>query len=114
MKEIKFTYDKQEYTLAYTRNSIRRMERNGFVADDIATKPMTILPDLFAGAFLARHPGTSSKKIQEIYEALGDKSSLIAALTEMYNTTIEETLLGSKEKEGNVTWTANWQTETED
>ena len=56
MKQITFEYEGKDYTLEYTRNSVRTMERRGFVSDDITTKPMTVVPDLFAGAFLSvRH-----------------------------------------------------------
>lgn len=110
-KQIAFEYDGKEYTLEYTRNTVRQMERRGFVADDIASKPMTVLPDLFAGAFLANHSQIKRAKIDEIYACMGDKQKLIGALTDMYNATIE-TLLDEPEEGKNVSWTPNWETET--
>ncbi len=112
MKQITFEYEGKEYTLEYTRNSVRTMERRGFVSDDISTKPMTVVPDLFAGAFLANHPQVKREKIDKIYDSLNGKQKLISALIEMYNDTIE-TLLGDEEDAGNANWTPSWEmTET--
>lgn len=110
-KQICFTYDGKDYTLEYTRNTVRQMERRGFVADDISTKPMTVLPDLFAGAFLANHSQIKREKIDKIYSFMGDKQKLIGALTDMYDDTIE-TLLEEPEEGKNVSWTPNWTSET--
>lgn len=110
-KQITFEFDDKEYTLEYTRNTVRQMERRGFVADDLSTRPMTVLPDLFAGAFLANHSQIKRDKIDKIYDKMGDKQKLIAALTEMYNDTIE-TLLAEPEDGKNVSWTPNWESET--
>lgn len=109
-KQICFEFDGKEYTLEYTRNTVRQMERRGFVADDISVRPMTVLPDLFAGAFLANHSQLKREKIDKIYDAMGDKQKLIGALTEMYNDTIE-TLLAEPEEGKNVAWTPNWESE---
>ena len=107
MKQITFEYEGKDYTLEYTRNSVRTMERRGFVSDDITTKPMTVVPDLFAGAFLANHSQIKREKIDKIYDNLKGKQKLIAALIEMYNDTVE-TLLGDEDDEGNSNWTPNW------
>ena len=52
-KQLRFTYDGKDYCLEYTRRSVEMMEKRGFIASDITDKPMTALPALFAGAFLA-------------------------------------------------------------
>jgi hypothetical protein len=54
-KTLNFEYKGKEYTLEYTRETIKQMEREGFVAEDVANKPMLTLPKLFAGAFKAHH-----------------------------------------------------------
>lgn len=109
-KQICFEFEGKDYTLEFTRNTVRQMERRGFVADDVATKPMTVLPDLFAGAFLANHSQVKRDKIDKIYDMMGDKQKLIGALTDMYNDTIE-TLLDEPEEGKNVSWIPNWETE---
>lgn len=108
-KKLTFTYDDKDYVLEYTKNTVRQMERSGFIANDFEDKPMTVLPTLFAGAFLANHSSVKREKIDRIYSKMGDKKKLIAALSEMYNNTVE-TLLEEPE-EGNVEWTQNWQDE---
>ena len=54
-KTINFTYEGKDYTLEFTRRTIRQMEDEGFVARNIDDRPMTLLPALFAGAFKAHH-----------------------------------------------------------
>ena len=38
---MKFTYGDKEYTLEFTRRTVTEMERKGFVAADVETKPMS-------------------------------------------------------------------------
>ena len=111
MKQITFEFEGKDYTLEYTKNTVRQMERRGFVADEIATKPMTVIPDLFAGAFLSKHPQLKREKIDKIYDSMNGKQRLIRALTEMYNETIE-CLIDEGEDEGNPNWTQNFEIET--
>ena len=106
-KQLSFNYDGKDYILEFTRNSVKAMERNGFVADNIDTMPMTVLPELFAGAFLAHHRFEKRTVVDEIYNALSNKVELIEKLTEMYNDTIG-TLVEEPEEGKNVKWTANW------
>lgn len=66
------------YTLEFTRKTIELMEKNGFVAADMERKPMTLLPALFAGAFLAHHRFEKhrNQRRRHVEEA---QSALIAA-----------------------------------
>ena len=98
------------YTLEYTRKSVEMMEKQGFIADDVEKKPMTMLPALFAGAFLAHHRFVKREIIDSIYKKLTNKDKLIEKLVEMYNEPIM-TLLTEPEQEGNegnLSWTADW------
>lgn len=54
-KQLRFTYEGKDYTLEFNRKSVEQLEKQGFVASDITSKPMSSLPTLFAGAFLANH-----------------------------------------------------------
>lgn len=101
-------YDGKDYTLEYTRKSIEIMERQGFNVNDISEKPMTTLPALFAGAFLAHHKWVKKDVIDEIYNRLENKQDLLQKLTEMYNEPIEALFEEPKESEGNVSWEASW------
>ena len=43
-KQIIFTWEDKEYTLEYTRRTVKQMEDEGFVARDIDSKPMPCSP----------------------------------------------------------------------
>ena len=107
-KQLRFTYEGNEYTLEFTRKSIESMEKSGFVIGDITTKPMTVLPALFAGAFLAHHRFVKQAIIDEIFSKLTNKEDLIGKLAEMYNEPIMALVDEPKEAEGNLDWTASW------
>ena len=107
-KQLKFTYQEKDYCLEFTRRSVETMERNGFVAEDIRVKPMTVLPTLFAGAFLANHKFVKREVIDAIFSKMTNKQDLIGKLSEMYNEPIMALVDEPEESEGNVDWTASW------
>ena len=108
-KQLMFTYQGKDYCLEFTRRTVEQMARNGFIASEIQTKPMTTLPALFAGAFLANHRFTKNEIIEDIYAKMPNKTELIGKLAEMYNEPIQ-TLVDdpAEDAEGNVNWTASW------
>ena len=107
-KQLRFTYQDRDYCLEFTRKSVETMERNGFVASDIKDKPMTTLPVLFAGAFLANHRYVKQDVIDAIFAKMPNKMELIGKLAEMYNEPIMSLIDEPEESEGNVIWTASW------
>ena len=107
-KQLRFTYENKEYVLEFTRRSVEMMEKKGFVASDIETKPVTVLPALFAGAFLANHKYEKPEVIDKIYSKLTNKQELIGKLAEMYNEPIRALVDEPEESEGNLDWTASW------
>ena len=107
-KQLHFTYDGKDYTLEFTRRTVVEMEKKGFIASDITEKPMTTLPALFAGAFLAHHRFVKSDIIDNIYSKLTKKEDLIGKLAEMYNEPILTLVEEPEEAEGNLDWTATW------
>ena len=107
-KQLKFTYQDKEYCLEFTRKSVETMERQGFVASDITDKPMTVLPALFAGAFLANHKFVKREVVDEIFSKMTNKTELIGKLSEMYNEPILALVDEPEDTEGNVDWTASW------
>lgn len=107
-KQLRFTYQDKDYCLEFTRRSVELMEKNGFVASDISDKPMTVLPALFAGAFLANHKFVKKETVDEIFSKMTNKSELIGKLSEMYNEPIMALVDEPEESEGNVDWTASW------
>jgi hypothetical protein len=107
-KQLNFKYNGVEYTLEFTRRTVEQMEREGFVADDIKTKPMTMLPTLFAGAFKAHHRLVKREVIDAIYYQMTNKDTLIAALAAMYNEPLLALLEEPTESSENLTWTQSW------
>lgn len=107
-KQIIFTYDGKDYTLEYTRRTIKQMEDEGFVARNIDDKPMTLLPSLFAGAFKAHHRFVKQDVIDEIYAHMPNKDKLIEKLAEMYNEPIISLMEEPEDTAKNVDWMASW------
>lgn len=105
MSKIHLTYDKKEYVLEYSRQSVKTMESQGFVLEELTAKPMTMIPLLFSGAFIKNHSGKDGVKrkvVDEIFEEISDKTALMEALMEMYTETLSTLTEGSGE--GNATW----------
>jgi hypothetical protein len=107
-KQLKFEYKGTEYTLEYTRRTVEQMEKEGFVAEDIKTKPMLLLPILFAGAFKANHKFVKREVIDEIFSKMTNKGDLIGRLAEMYNEPIMALIDEPDESSENLTWTQSW------
>lgn len=107
-KQLKFEYNDKEYTLEFTRKTVTEMEKKGFVAAEVETKPMTTLPALFEGAFLAHHRFEKKEVINEIFSNMTDKEGLIGKLAEMYNEPIMALVEEPEENTKNVKWTASW------
>jgi hypothetical protein len=106
--QIKLTYQGENYILEFTRRSVELMERQGFIAEELLKKPMTNLPALFAGAFIANHRFVKRETIDAIYEKLPNKQDLMTKLVEMYNEPIQSLLDEPEDAEGNATWEASW------
>ena len=107
-KQINFEYKNKEYTLEYTRESVKQMEREGFVPSDILNKPMLTLPKLFSGAFKAHHKfDTKQKQIDEIFELFTNKQALVEKLSEMYAEPIE-TLMDNVDVGNAIAWDPNF------
>ena len=105
MSKINLTYDKKEYVLEYNRQSVKTMENQGFVLEELTKKPANMIPLLFSGAFIKNHSGkggVSRKVVDEIFDSLDDKPALMEALMEMYAETLGT--LTDSNGEGNVTW----------
>ena len=108
MKQLNFEYKGTKYTLEYTRRTVEQMEREGFVADDLKSKPVTLLPALFAGAFKAHHKSVKPEVIDEIFSKMTNKGDLIGRLAEMYNEPILALVDEPDASSENLTWTQSW------
>jgi len=106
MSKINLTYGKTEYTLEYSRQSVKTMESQGFVLEELTAKPMTMIPLLFSGAFIKNHSGRGGVKrstVDEIFDNIENKTGLMEALMEMYAETLAS-LTEDHKGEGNVSW----------
>lgn len=102
--KIKFVYNERPYVLEFTRDSVKKMEKKGFDAAEVVKKPMSLLPELFAGAFIAHHPFVREKLINEIYTAFDDKGELLNALCEMYSLVIEDFVAELEKSNNGLKW----------
>lgn len=107
-KTINLTYEGTDYTLEFTRKSVEMMEKQGFNVSDIRTKPVSTLPTLFAGSFLAHHRWTKDETIEAIFKKIPNKDDFLEKLAEMYNEPLEAMLDEPEGEEGNVTWGASF------
>ena len=108
-KQINFEYKGKKYCLEYTRATVKQMETEGFIASEVATKPMNSLPRLFAGAFKAHHRhDTKQKTIDEIFDSLTNKSALVEKLAEMYAEPIESLMDDCGDEKNATMWDATF------
>mgnify|MGYP006353327433 CR=1 FL=1 len=107
-KQLNFEYKGKKYTLEFTRETVKEMEREGFVIEYVLQKPMLFLPKFFAGAFKAHHKFEKQKIIDEMFELFTNKGALIEKLVEMYQDPVES-LMDDENIEGNaIAWDANF------
>lgn len=107
-KQIMFTFEGKDYTLEFTRRTVKRMEEEGFSLGDVEKRPVSLLPALFAGAFKAHHPFVKAEEIDRIFAVFPNKSDLISKLGDMYNDPILTLMDEPEETAGKLDWTASW------
>ncbi len=108
--KITVTYNKKDYELEYSRNSVKQMEQQGFVLDQLSDKPLTMVPMLVYGAFVKHNKGIKRSLVDEIYEHIADKigddgDGFVQTLVEMYAETVSALTANNTQDEGN---TAVW------
>lgn len=110
MKQITLEYEDKIYTLEFTRDSVKDVERMGFNCADIGKAPATQIQRLVRGAFMSQHSNMKGQKIDEIFDAFGEnKGKLVEKLLEIYVDTVHSLTNGEEGDEGkNVKWEANW------
>ena len=101
---IVFEHKGTQYTLEYTRDAIKQMERGGFNIESAASQPITSLLALFKGAFIAHHPRTSQSTIDEIWDNLGNKDGLFEALANLYNEPMEALMREPEDETKKIAW----------
>lgn len=103
---LDFEYNGKDYSLAYTVDVVKRLDRSGALAQ-IANgeRPLTMTEDLFLAAFEANHSSVSNnlrRKIFEDFTETSEDGSLLECLLEMLNEVRE-----AMSPKGNVQWRMN-------
>lgn len=95
-----------EYTLEFTRDSVRFAEARGFKIADVADYPMTKVPELWFYAFRAHHKNVSRAKTDELLNGLGGiPDGLLERLGELYAAPFSALTDGQTEENPRVTVT---------
>ena len=106
--KITITYEDNDYVLEYSRNSVKQMEQQGFILDQLGEKPATMIPLLVYGAFIKNNKGIKRSLVDEIYENIVGKidndggEGFIQVLAEMYAETVNVLTMNSPDDEGNL------------
>ena len=107
-KTITFTYEGKIYTLEYCRKTASLIEGRGFSIDEVGSKPNTMLPLLFWGAFQMHNRGTTTETTDEIFKRITKRDALFGKLIDMYAETVNTLTDEPEENEGNVDWDPSW------
>lgn len=110
-KTVTFTYKDKDYTLEFTRATIKELEREGFDAgslEEADKRPVESFEKLFEGAFKAHHRRIKKETINAIWNAMPNKMELLQTLAELYASPINAMFDEPDEDSKNVIqWTAN-------
>ena len=74
---IKDNENEKQYTLEFTRDSIKFAEQRGFKIDDVDAYPMTKVPEFFWYAFRAHHPSVSLNQAEKLLDRMGGMSEAL-------------------------------------
>ena len=107
-KNLTFEIDNTEYTLEFTRRTVKDMESEGFSIRAMRDRPVTLYPVLFAGAFKCHHRGIKKETIDHIYNRLPNKEDLAESLLVMYNSAVDTLFEEPEDNEKKVVWKTNF------
>ena len=92
------------YELEFNSRVVKNMERRGFKID--TDFPVTMIDDLFLGAFQMHHKGVTPERAKEIWKFQKGKDELLGILTKLYMKPLEDMMAEDavEEDDGNPTW----------
>ena len=105
---IKMKFEGENYDLEYSRDAVAEIERHGFNIQEIDTKPATMVPLLFEGAFIKNHRGIKRKLMDRIFDQIKGKRLFLETLSNMYVETVNSLFDDAEEDSenlGNAEWT---------
>lgn len=100
-KQIVINIDGKDYNLEYNRQSIIRMESNGFNIAKIDDSPVTSIDMLLTGAFYKNYSHLSDEAIEKIKDNFYEEyevKDLVETLLEMFTDAIPQ--FGNEVSEG--------------
>ena len=93
-----------EYTLEFTRESVRFAETRGFKISDVGDYPMTKIPELWFYAFRANHKNVARAKTDALLDGLGGiPDGLLERLGELYSVPFSSLTDGQSDENPRVT-----------
>jgi hypothetical protein len=93
-----------EFTLEFTRESVRFAESRGFKIQDVSDYPMTKIPELWFYAFRANHKNVARNKTDKLLDGLGGiPDGLLERLGELYAAPFSALTDGQTEENPRVT-----------
>lgn len=72
------TENNRDYTLEFSRDSIKFAEGRGFRIVDVDNYPMTKVPEFFWYAFRMHHPSVSLAQAEKLLERMGGMTEALA------------------------------------
>jgi len=94
------------YTLEFNSRVVKNMERRGFKID--TDYPLTMIDDLFLGAFQMHHKNISPDRVKEIWKFQNRKDDLLPVLIKLYMKPLEEMM--EENNSGDENETPTWET----
>lgn len=102
--KITFEYDGKPYTLEFTPDSLKQMERLGFKFSKMDDIILTAPEELFYGAFIANHKKTSRQLREEIWKALCEEDENGEGISDVIGRMMSEAITELNSHQGNVKW----------
>lgn len=102
--KVEFTYDNTDYTLEFTADSLRKMEREGFNFRTAEDRLVTVNEDIFCGAFIEHHNNVPKAKRLEIYKQLEEMSDGENNIDDVIGQMMSEAVDELRTHTGNVSW----------
>lgn len=97
-----------KYTLEFNARVVKNMERRGFKID--TDYPLTMIDDLFLGAFQMHHKGMMPERVKDIWKFQKHKDDLLGVLIKLYMKPLEDLMGDDKTEEGDENENPTWET----
>ena len=93
-----------QYTLEFNSRVVKNMERKGFKID--TDYPLTMIDDLFLGAFQMHHKGIMPERVKAIWQQQNKKDELLSVLIKLYMLPLEDAMADGQAEDENAdpTW----------